>query len=84
MIPKEVKSLQNLLRKLQYPLKWAVVIHGSHYGLIKGNIAYGFAGAGFVTEDGTESYNEFDGNMAIGILGFLLLRFIIVLAAGAQ
>ena len=48
-------------------LKWAVVIHGSHYGSIKGNIAYGFAGAGFVTEDGTESYNVFDGNMAVGI-----------------
>lgn len=58
--------------------KWAVVVHSSHYGLIKGNIAYGFSGAGFVTEDGSESYNRFDGNMAIGMMAGEDARFRIV------
>lgn len=46
-------------------LRWAVTVHGSHYGLIKDNFAYNYQGAGFVTENGTEAYNHFEGNFAV-------------------
>ncbi|MBV7336697.1 hypothetical protein KFU94_52395, partial [Chloroflexi bacterium TSY] len=49
--------------------KWALVAHGSHFGKISDNVAYNFAGAGFQTEDGTESYNLFARNFAVRIHG---------------
>lgn len=45
--------------------KWGITVHDSHYGLIKDNIAYNFAGSGFMTEDGSESYNLFDHNLSV-------------------
>jgi hypothetical protein len=49
--------------------KWPITIHNSHYGLIQGNTVYNGQGAGIVTEDGNESYNEFLGNFAAAIVG---------------
>ena len=49
--------------------KWGLVAHGSHFGKITDNVAYNFAGAGFQTEDGTESYNLFARNFAVRIHG---------------
>jgi hypothetical protein len=46
-------------------LKWGVAIHNSHYGLVKDNFAYNFAGGLFVTEDGSESYNLIEHNFAV-------------------
>ncbi len=47
--------------------KWGLVIHASHYGLIQNNIVYDVEGSGFVTEDGSETRNTFDGNFALRI-----------------
>jgi hypothetical protein len=44
------------------PQKWGITVHGSHYGLIQDNVVYNIGGAGFVTEDGSESFNVFDHN----------------------
>lgn len=45
--------------------RWGLGVHDTHYGRVAGNVAYDCIGAGFVTEDGSESGNVFDGNMAI-------------------
>ncbi|MCH8042336.1 MAG: fibronectin type III domain-containing protein [Planctomycetes bacterium] len=45
--------------------KWAITIHGSHYGLIQANVVYNISGGGIVTEDGNESFNVFDGNFVM-------------------
>jgi PKD repeat protein len=44
--------------------KWGLVVHDSNYGLISGNVIQNVGGAAFVTQDGSESYNVFDGNFA--------------------
>jgi uncharacterized protein YjbI with pentapeptide repeats len=49
--------------------KWGVVVHGSNNGLIQDNNVYNVAGAGIVTEDGTETGNVFDGNMVVRVAG---------------
>ncbi len=49
--------------------KWAIGVHDSHYGLIQANVAYNTAGAAFMTEDGSESQNIFDGNLAMRLTG---------------
>jgi G8 domain len=49
--------------------KWPVTIHGSHYGLIQGNVVFNGEGGGYVTEDGSESYNEWVHNFGVGIWG---------------
>jgi len=49
--------------------KWAVAVHNSHYGLVQDNVAYSIGGAAFVTEDGAESGNVFDHNLAASIYG---------------
>lgn len=49
--------------------KWAVAVHDSSWGLIDRNVAYNAQGAGFVTEDGTEVYNQFSNNIAIRMQG---------------
>ena len=50
-------------------LRWGVVVHGSHYGLVNKNVVYNVSGAGIVTEDGTESYNTFSENFVSRIAG---------------
>jgi hypothetical protein len=49
--------------------KWIVTIHDSHYGLIQDNVGVNGEGGGFVTEDGSESYNEFRHNFCVGVRG---------------
>ena len=45
--------------------KWGHVVHGSHDTHVEENIAVGFVGAGFVTEDGYEVRNVFRRNVAV-------------------
>ncbi len=49
--------------------KWGVTIHGTSFGLIKDNVAYDIDGAAFVTENGSETGNEFVRNFAMRIIG---------------
>ncbi|WP_164103965.1 right-handed parallel beta-helix repeat-containing protein, partial [Candidatus Laterigemmans baculatus] len=49
--------------------KWGITVHGSHYGQIAGNVVHDIAGAGIVTEDGSESFNNFTGNFVLGVEG---------------
>jgi hypothetical protein len=49
--------------------KWGLVVHRSHYGLIRDNVVYNTRGAGIVTEDGTESFNVFEGNFSLRTAG---------------
>ena len=49
--------------------KWGIAVHNSHYGLIRDNVVYDAAGAAFVTEDGTESFNVFEHNFALRSTG---------------
>jgi hypothetical protein len=49
--------------------KWAVAVHNSHYGLVQDNVAHNVGGAAFVTEDGSESGNVIDHNLAASIYG---------------
>jgi hypothetical protein len=50
-------------------LKWPLTVHNSHFGLVQDNVVFNGWGAGFVTEDGNESFNEFVHNFGVGILG---------------
>jgi len=50
--------------------KWAVTLHGSHYGLIRQNVIYNAGGWGIGTEDGSESYNDIDGNFVARVNGW--------------
>jgi len=50
-------------------LKWPMTVHDSHYGLVQDNVVYNGSGAGIVTEDGSESYNEFVHNFVMAIDG---------------
>jgi hypothetical protein len=45
--------------------KWPIAIHNSHFGLVRGNIAYDWTGAAFVTEDGSETQNVIERNFAL-------------------
>jgi len=49
--------------------KWGLAVHGTHDELIEDNIADGFPGAGFVTEDGYEARNVFRRNLAVYSFG---------------
>src|SRR5262249_11976838 len=49
--------------------KWGIDVNDSHYGLIKDNVLYNWAGAGVVTEAGNESYNVFEHNFVVRVLG---------------
>ena len=49
--------------------KWGLAVHGTHDELIEDNIADGFPGAGFVTEDGYEVRNVFRRNLAVYSFG---------------
>ena len=53
-------------------LKWPIAVHGSHYGLVKGNVVYGgsqLTGAGIAIEDGSETENLFEENFVANIRG---------------
>lgn len=49
--------------------KWAVATHDSSFGLLEDNVIYDAEGAGFVTEDGSETGNMFRDNITIRIQG---------------
>jgi PKD repeat protein len=51
------------------PFRWGIDIHDSHYGLVKDNVLYNWAGAGIVTQDGSESYNTIQHNFVVRING---------------
>lgn len=51
------------------PFRWGVTIHDSHYGLIKDNVIYNWAGAGLMTVDGSESYNVIERNLVVRVDG---------------
>ena len=50
-------------------LKWSLVVHASHFGLIAENFVYDTVGGGIVTEDGSEAFNRFDGNFVVKTSG---------------
>src|SRR4029453_10500065 len=50
---------------IERSLKWPVAGHNSHYGVIEDNVAYNWKGAGFVTEDGSETEVIFRRNFAL-------------------
>lgn len=45
--------------------KWAITIHGSHYGMVSDNVIFNIGGAAIMTEDGNESYNVFERNFIV-------------------
>lgn len=47
--------------------KWGLVLHDSHYGLVKDNVVYNLQTAGIVTEEGSESYNVVERNFVTGV-----------------
>jgi hypothetical protein len=49
------------------PFKWGVALNDSHYGLIKDNVLYNWAGAGIVGENGNETANVLDHNYVVRI-----------------
>lgn len=48
-------------------LKWGIVLHDSHYGLVQDNVVFDFQTAGVVTEEGSESYNVIQHNFVTGV-----------------
>lgn len=49
---------------LDYKSKWGIVVHGSSWVSVLDCVVTRVGGAGFVTEDGSEVGNRFDGNLA--------------------
>lgn len=49
--------------------RWGITIHNSHYGLVKDNVVYNWAGFGIGTEDGSESFNVIERNLVVKISG---------------
>lgn len=49
--------------------RWGIVIHSTHFGLVKDNIVFNAAGAGIATEDGSETGNHFENNFIVGVHG---------------
>lgn len=52
-----------------HPSRWGIAIHGTSYGLIKGNTVYNIRGAGIMFEDGNEYKNILDGNFVLRVWG---------------
>ena len=50
-------------------LRWGLVVHSSHFGLIKDNVVVRLDGAGIVTEDGSETGNRFEKNFVSAVTG---------------
>jgi hypothetical protein len=51
------------------PFKWPLVIHDTHYGLVKDNVVNNYAAAGIITEDGSETGNIIEHNFVSRIKG---------------
>ena len=49
--------------------KSPITLRQSHFGLIYDNVIFNATGAGIMTADGNESYNEFNHNFVVGIVG---------------
>lgn len=49
--------------------KWGISLHDSHFGLVAQNIIDYASGAGFVTEDGTETGNQIRRNFVVRVIG---------------
>ena len=49
--------------------KWGISLHNSHFGLVAQNIVDYASGAGFVTEDGTETGNRILRNFVVRVIG---------------
>jgi hypothetical protein len=47
--------------------RWALAVHGAHYGLVQDCVGFNVSGATFVTEDGSEYMNEFDNCYALRV-----------------
>jgi hypothetical protein len=54
--------------------KWFLTLHGSSYGTIQNNVIHHAAGAGVMTEDGSEYENIFDGNIVMNVIGDISQR----------
>ena len=50
----------------EHDVKWGIAIRDSHYGLIKGNVLFNWAGSSLVTLQGNETENRIEGNFAVG------------------
>lgn len=49
--------------------KWGISLHNSHFGLVAQNIVDYASGAGFVTEDGSETGNRILRNFVVRVIG---------------
>ena len=49
--------------------RWGITIHNSHYGLVQDNVIYNAAGAGIMTEDGSETANVIQNNFIVRAWG---------------
>ena len=49
--------------------KWGITIHNTHYGLVQDNVIYDAAGAGIMTEDGSETANVIQNNFIVRAWG---------------
>ncbi len=54
--------------------KWGITIHDTHYGLVQDNVVYNAAGAGIMTEDGSETANVIQNNFVVRAWGTGLER----------
>jgi G8 domain/Right handed beta helix region len=45
--------------------KWGITVHNTHYGLVQDNVIYNAAGAGIMTEDGSETANLIQNNFIV-------------------
>lgn len=53
---------------LPMPFRWGIDLNDAHYGLVKDNVLYNWAGAGIVGESGSESFNVIDHNFVVRTL----------------
>jgi hypothetical protein len=49
--------------------RWGITIHNTHYGLVQDNVIYNAAGAGIMTEDGSETANVIQNNFIVRAWG---------------
>jgi hypothetical protein len=52
---------------VEHGLKWGIAVHNSAWGLVQDNVVWDVAGAAYITEDGNETENVFDHNMAVSV-----------------
>jgi hypothetical protein len=60
-------SIHNAFDNGTEPPRWLYTVHGSHYGLYEDCVGFNCTGSGFVTEDGDETGNTFDGVAILGV-----------------